>query len=488
MPTRSLLRRALAALVVALTATTGALADAATADPPPSDPDTDPPPVEPGSHQGTIDGARYRVEVPEGWNGTLVLYAHGYFPPGFPDLGAIPVTNHAATEAWLLDQGYALAASWFATPYGFAVGQGYDDTLKLLDWFEAHVGQPRHVIASGQSLGGVIATRLGEERPDRVDGVADICAAHDSNATFNAGLDVVFAVKTLLMEGAEGEAVELVHPTGEADAAADTAALAAAVERAAGTREGRAKLALVASLNNVTGWWSALSPRPTDPDEVIRQQARWIGGAYVNGYAGPSARVDLEARLGGNPSSNEGIDYGRLVQRSSQSRAVRDAYRRAGVSLQDDLAKLAAAPRIAADPAAAGRMAEVGVPSGELRVPMVTVHTIGDGGAPPDQERWYAGQVRRRTRGDLVRNLYVDRGQHCSISAADEAVTVEALARRIETGRWPDTSPRRLNERVAGFAPELQVVVDLSTYPFPTAQMPPAFVRFTPPALQHPSY
>lgn len=197
-----------------------------------------------------------RVEVPEGWNGTLVLYSHGYFPPDFPTEG-IALTNSEKTETWLLDHGYALAASNFTTPVGFHVESAYVDQLALLDWFDANIAEPRQVVATGQSMGGVVATRLGEEHPGRIDGVAAVCGAHDANATMNTGLDVVFAVQVLL---AGDQDIDIVHPT---DAVNDTNTLVAAVEAARGTAEGRAKLALIASLNNITGWWSALASAAT---------------------------------------------------------------------------------------------------------------------------------------------------------------------------------------------------------------------------------
>lgn len=493
MGTTGRVRRALAALAVTAAATTalaglgttGANADDTTTAATAADaPGPSPGSYEPISETGWIDGAQYRVEVPEGWNGTLLLYSHGYFPPDFP-VDGVAVTNTAESESWLLDQGYALAASAYTNPYGFSVEQGYLDQLALLDWFDAHVGEPRRVFATGQSMGGVIATRLGEEQRGRIDGVVGICAAHDAAATMNVGLDVVFAAKVLLAGNADD--IELVHPS---DPQAGTAALVAAVEAARTTPEGRARLALIASFNNITGWWSAHAERPTDPDVIIDQQANWIANAYISGFAGPNARADLEERLGGNPSTNVGVDYARQLQRSGQGRAVRDAYRRAGAgaSLHADLAELAAAPRIAADPAAARRMADVGTPSGRLRVPLVTIHTVGDGGAPPDQGRWYADEVREHGGRDLVRQLYVDRGQHCSISAADEVTAIGTVVRRVTTDRWPDTDPRRLNAQVGRFPVDFQKVLDLSTWPFETAVMPPAFTRYTPPELQRPSH
>ena len=33
---------------------------------------------------GSIDGANFIIQVPSDWNGTLVLYSHGYVVPGDP--------------------------------------------------------------------------------------------------------------------------------------------------------------------------------------------------------------------------------------------------------------------------------------------------------------------------------------------------------------------------------------------------------------------
>jgi hypothetical protein len=165
---------------------------------------------------------------------------------------------------------------------------------------------------------------------------------------------------------------------------------------------------------------------------------------------------------------------------------VRRAYRAAGLDLDADLAALDAGERVTADPAAVEFMMDTSVPTGELEDPIVTLHSVGDGGAVPDQERWYADQLRRQGNGDLARQLFVERGSHCSTSAADEVTALQALLERIDTGRWPNTSPRRLNAEVAEFAPEYQVVTDFSTF-VDRAEMPPAFVRWTPPRTLRPS-
>jgi pimeloyl-ACP methyl ester carboxylesterase len=195
------------------------------------------------SDSGTIAGADFRVEVPERWNGTLVLYSHGYLPAGFPAFG-IALTNRppdrSETEAWLLEHGYALAASQFeGGGTGYQVENALHDQLALLDWFGAHVGRPVRTVAYGESLGAAIAVLLAERNPDRFAGVATACGAYDPLGTFNAVLDIDFAVKTLL---APGQDVELVRV---ADPARSTQALVQAVEQALTTPQGRARLALV---------------------------------------------------------------------------------------------------------------------------------------------------------------------------------------------------------------------------------------------------
>jgi len=439
-------------------------------------------PATAATHTGTIAGAQYRVEVPDRWNGTLVLYNHGYLPAGFPFFG-IALTNRppdrSETEAWLLERGYALAASQFQeNGIGYQVENALRDQLALLDWFDANIGRPRHTVATGQSMGAAIAILLAERNPHRFDGVATMCGGPDPNGTFNAGLDVNFAVKTLL---APGQDIDLVRVR---DPQRSTELLVQAVQQGLTTAQGRARLALAGALNNVAGWFSAHQPRPTDLAEWIRQQGAWIQNAYVLGF-GPSARPDLERKAGGNPSWNIGIDYRRQLLRSSQGALVRRAYREAGLDLRHDLDRLAAAPRIAPDPRAVAYMYRYGVPVGRTPAPVITLHSTGDGGATPGQERWYADQVQRSGDPRQLRQLYVDRGMHCSFSAAEEIVVMRALFERIDTGRWPDTSPRRMTEAARALGPRYELVLDFGT--FQDLPVTPQFHHYEPPQFLRPS-
>jgi pimeloyl-ACP methyl ester carboxylesterase len=430
------------------------------------------------SYTGSINGADYRVETPRRWNGTLVLFSHGYYPPGFPN-ETVLVSNAAETEEWLLDHGYALAASEYQSDgIGYLIEDAIRDQLALLDWFRANVGRPHRTVAVGQSLGVTIATLLAERYPRRFDGVLNLCGAYDPLNTFNTALDVNFAVRTLL---APNEDIDLVRAR---DPAASRAALMAAVDRERNTPQGKARLALAAAFGNVTGWYYSLQPRPTDLAGWIQQQIEWVKWAKIFGN-GPVAFADIEQVAGGNPLWNVGVDYTKQLARSSQRDVVKQAYREAGLDLRADLSRLAAAPRIAPDPRAVRYMYRYGVAVGRTPVPVLSMHTTGDGGAPPDQERWYAEQVRRNGDPSKLRQLYLERGGHCSFSAAEEVTALRALLTKVDTGRWPDLSPSRLNAAANRFDPHFHQVLDLGT--FTKGVMPPAFTRYTPPPTLRPS-
>ncbi|CAM3999790.1 alpha/beta hydrolase [Kibdelosporangium persicum] len=418
--------------------------------------------------------ANHRVEVPANWNGTLLLYSHGYYPePPYP-LTTMLANREFDTPEWLLRNGFALAASEFEGRYGYTIEPALRDQMALLDWFEKNVGKPRRTIATGSSMGGGIAALLAERNPHRFDGVLAMCSEFDAQGSWNTALDITFVVKTLLADGQDIDLVKAKDPQGS------TQALLDAVTDARDDDAGRARIALAAALGNIPGWYSAHDPQPADQ---LNDQADWIYWAYISGMGPGKGRQDLERRAGGNPSFNIGVDYRRQLGRSSLSDEVRKAYAKAGLNLGEDLDKLAKAPRIAPDPRAVAYMYRNGVASGRLTVPIVTLHSTRDGGAVSDQVRWYGQEIGRPGQ---MRQLYVERGGHCAFSAAEELTALKTLLHKLDTGHWPDTSPAKLNAAATGYGDTYQNVFSLVT--FTDKQMPAAFTRFTPPQFLRPSH
>jgi photosystem II stability/assembly factor-like uncharacterized protein len=89
---------------------------------------------------GTLaDGATWQARVPTDWNGTLLLYSHGYRQPGSQNLASD--TSDPVTAGWLLGHGYAIAGSSYAGT-GWAVKEALTDQLATLDAVTAQLGQP----------------------------------------------------------------------------------------------------------------------------------------------------------------------------------------------------------------------------------------------------------------------------------------------------------------------------------------------------------
>src|SRR6266480_3228485 len=150
--------------------------------------------------QGNIDGANYIISVPSNWNGTLVLYSHGYVFPGQPN--PAKDAGDPLTAASLLKQGYALAGSAYSTT-GWALQQAFQDQIALLHFFDKTCGPPSRTIAWGHSLGGIITAGLVQLNPGRFNGALPMCGVLAGGVgTWNQALDGVFAFDVLLARNA----------------------------------------------------------------------------------------------------------------------------------------------------------------------------------------------------------------------------------------------------------------------------------------------
>jgi pimeloyl-ACP methyl ester carboxylesterase len=125
---------------------------------------------------GMLAGAPYRIDIPAGWSGDLVMYLHGYEPPGFPRQTEMGQTDF---DRWLLAKGYAVAQSQYATP-GWAVAEAMADNERLRLKVIAENGKPQRTYLIGQSLGGHLALASLEQHPESYDGALVLCGANSS--------------------------------------------------------------------------------------------------------------------------------------------------------------------------------------------------------------------------------------------------------------------------------------------------------------------
>ena len=242
------------------------------------------------------------------------------------------------------------------------------------------------------------------------------------------------------------------------------------------TAQGRARLALVAALGDTPGWFTPLSPEPAATDYAAQEQNQFLWDTEVTFPFVLAFRAELEARAGGNVSWNTGVNYFTDLAKSVDLKEVTALYKSAGLSLTKDLVTLNSAPRISAKPSAVAYLAKYIAFNGEISIPVLSMHTTGDGLVVPENEQAYSSVVDRDGNGNLLRQIFVNRAGHCAFTPAETITAVQTLLNRLSTGHWNVPSPAGLNAEATALGTQLNVFASGSTL-VPTD---PAFISYTP--------
>lgn len=323
-------------------------------------------------------GALSRICVPaSGWNGALLVFAHGYIAFNEPiDFQHLDLPDGTNVPTLVQQLGFAFATTSYRQN-GLAILEGSADILELVDAFTATVGAPARTYLAGVSEGGIIAALLAERAPERFTGVLSTCGPIGSFrgqvsyvADFRALFDVHYP--GLLPGSAIAVPDEVI--------ASWDAQYVPAIEAAVRADPGRAlQLVRVARA----------AYDPADFETVVQTV---VGVLWYNVFGAN----DATAKLGGNPYDNRTRWY-------------------SGTS--NDLLLNLLVKRYAAEPAAVAAMAPYET-SGQVTLPLVTLHTIGDEIIPYAHELLYKAKAQTSGEGRLFQ-LPVYRYGHCSFTTAD---------------------------------------------------------------------
>ena len=141
---------------------------------------------------------------------------------------------------------------------------------------------------------------------------------------------------------------------------------------------------------------------------------------------------DLREKAGGNPFDNRNLIY---------------------TGTTDDNALNSKVRRYAADGKALRYVAEYGSPSGDLKRPLLALHTIYDPLVPASTAGYYDELTRRLGVGDRFVQQYVNRDGHCNVTPEQVGFAVDELAGWADAGQRP--APGRLPDE-AGQKPAHQ--------------------------------
>ncbi|MES2100366.1 MAG: hypothetical protein V4569_11140 [Pseudomonadota bacterium] len=350
---------------------------------------------------GVHNGAGYRMEVPPNWNGKLVLWAHGYRGTGLE----LTVDNHPLRQ-FLIANGYAWAASSYSRN-AYDPAQGAKDTHALTTLFNGTFGKPAKTYITGASMGGHVTGIVAEQWPQSYDGAMPICGVLGDYELFDFFLDFNIAAQTLSGVGKS-------YPYGADYLSTTVPATKAALGPAF-------PFALNATGQNFK---SLVQLRSGGVRPMFEQ-----GWLYWNGVAG-----DFLFGLGvgdGSLPRHPGVavqnsDVLYQFDTNPALTAAEDAF---NVAVQ----------RVTADPQGRHRNGISNVPptTGDLRIPMLSLHTLGDLFVPFHMEQVYA----RRVAAHNASNLLVQRATrdigHCSFTATELVTTFVDLVKWVEAGAKP---------------------------------------------------
>ena len=111
---------------------------------------------------------------------------------------------------------------------------------------------------------------------------------------------------------------------------------------------------------------------------------------------------------------------------------------------------------------------------GAINIPVLTMHTTGDGLVINENESAYRTIVDLTGNHRFLRQTFVSRAGHCTFTPAETIAAVGSLLSRVETGNWPAVDANTLNGDATALGPDFNIFPAGNTV-VPT---PPAFVEF----------
>ncbi|MFJ3668821.1 hypothetical protein ACIPSE_20475 [Streptomyces sp. NPDC090106] len=355
------------------------------------------------------NGAYYALAVPDDWNGSLVVHAHGG-----PDLGdtSDPARSVDDLDRWsvMVDQGYAWAGSSYRRG-GYGTRMAAADTENVRRLFVSAFGEPERTFVHGQSWGGDVAAKVVEEYAGPhgpYDGALltnGVLAGGSRGYDYRVDLRVVYQYYCANLP----RPTEPQYPLWQ------------------GLRPGSAltSAGLRARLEECTGYSSAPA------DRTALQQRNLDDILAVTGIP----ERTLESHLRFSVFTFRDIVHTRLGDRNPFTNSV---VRYSGS--HDDKALNAGVERFTADPAARRDLSYDSDLTGRVSIPVLTLHAIDDPTAFVQHEAAYRATLEGAGRGRYLVQTFSRESEHSGLSASEYAASITALDRWVRTGRKPTPS------------------------------------------------
>lgn len=375
--------------------------------------------------QGVLNGALYHVEVPLNWNGKLVMYAHGYAGTG----NVLGVAN-PTIRRYLIQNGYAWAASSYSKNY-YDVRAGVEDTNALALAFNdiatknsRPLATPTKYFITGHSMGGHITAAAIEDEATataihkvKYNGAVPMCGVVGDTELFNE-----FAAMQVTAQALAGVPA---YPT---DKWVDIQALvtgtlfstfnvtpAFPTPSIVATAGPGAKY--VSVVQNITG-----GPRPMFAQGLAYGQA--FPSAYGTFVADPTTPVgSVSGILNKNVLDTTGFTY--TIDGDAASSTALNA------SAQK-ITPTADANRLRTD-----GLRWIPKANGEFKIPVVSIHTLGDLFVPFSMEQVYSKRVAAKGNSAYLVQRAIRGISHCDFTIAEQVTAFDDMVKWEAGGAKP---------------------------------------------------
>jgi len=335
---------------------------------------------------GTLDGASYRIDLPERWNRGLVVYFHGYSIGDVRFNGERPLPQ---ALRGVVERGWAVVQSGYSRS-GWAVEQAVTDSERLRTLFVKRHGKPKRTLAMGMSMGGLLTVHAVETQPKVYAGGLSLCGALGAADDLTQHAFNVRAAFDAYFPDLLGPLVPV--PADYMPDARTTERIDAALR------------------SNPTATAALRSMQPGSTADNLPGVIAFLG--YIV--------KELQQRSGGNPFDNRNVAHVGTGDDDSLNRRV---------------------TRYTADAAALPYLARWTTPSGRLERPVLALHTLADPLVPISWPNDYAQRTRTAGRSERFVQQWVAREGHCTMDAAEVTSAFDDLVGWLD-GKRPASGLR----------------------------------------------
>jgi pimeloyl-ACP methyl ester carboxylesterase len=353
---------------------------------------------------GVHNEAGYRIEVPEDWNGELVLYAHGFRGTGLE----LTVSN-PSIRAYLVTHGFAWAASSYSKN-GYDVKQGVKDTHALGELFNGLVAKPKRTYITGHSMGGHITGVANEQYPNDYAGALPMCGVMGDVKLFDYFLDY-----SLVAQALAGIQAQFPPPPDY------LTTVVPAVKAALGASFPSVLNAQGQELKAMTKFDTGGERPVFDVGWLVWNSPALQNGNFLFGLGAGDGTVGVApGSVVGNVDTVYQLDGDPAVSPAEQA-------------LNDSVLRVAPTPQ-GLQP---NGLANIPPILGTSRVPVISLHTLGDLFVPFSMEQTYARRMAASgASGLLVERAIRDVG-HCGFTVSEQETAFADLVRWVEQGVKP---------------------------------------------------